>query len=183
MKKIIVFALLSLTLYSCGKKCTSTSGLLTSDELSWIPYSGGEKLIFKNQNANIDTLYVGQRIVGTNSGTTEDHPCTHPHQEIDISTSDFLSTASFGIYIAHGDQWNYGGAKGIDANGVSSFQFTNYTPQNNISINGNIYNSVYVMNIDTSTYTVPTIWKIYYTKANGILKYEFTKNGGVWEKN
>lgn len=183
MKIFIPLIFLSVTLFSCEKKCSSTTGLLTQDELSWISYSGGEVLIFKSQQNVIDTIHIGNKIISSSAGTSEDHPCTHPFQSVAVNISDFLDIVNLRLYNSHNDQWNSGAPSIEDSYGEHGFLFLNFTPQNNISINGNIYNSVYVMNIDTSTFTSPTIWKIYYTKANGILRYDFTKNGGVWEKN
>lgn len=176
-----MIALLAPFLFSCERKCTSTDGILTNNELSWVSYTGSEILVFKNLQGITDTLRVGSRLIQNNAGTTEDNPCKHTYQSLSIDINDqaYLDLVSFGITISHHDTWNHGQASVNQ--GSHTFSLTDFTPQNNILINGNLYNSVYIMSIDTSGFSVPAVWKIYYTKSGGILKYEFTQ-GDVWEK-
>src|SRR4051812_37185603 len=54
-----IFLLIIFT--SCKKSCGDEDGLLTADELSWLPYNGGETRIFKSNSNKFDTLLVSPK--------------------------------------------------------------------------------------------------------------------------
>jgi hypothetical protein len=86
MKKILILFFVGLMIGGCND-CKDDS-ILNAEELSWMPYHGGETLIFQNLSGVNDTLIVGQRIISTltiGDMEAEDHsPCTYTIQELDV---------------------------------------------------------------------------------------------------
>jgi hypothetical protein len=172
------------------KTCQDKYAYLNSNELSWLSYSGGEVLVFKNNFGIYDTTTVSNRefsFAGEHAPSDPKHECSNLYQIGSVKLN--WSDSAFVIGVSHYDQDhtenNNSASIGIDLNYLNgSFQFARFsdiTPQNNITINGSIYNDVYVMNIDTTYYSKPTVWRIYYTKQHGILKFDVTQ-GQEWVK-
>jgi len=63
---------------------------------------------------------------------------------------------------------------------VGNTTFAGFVLQNNSMINGNTYNNVYVMQVDTATISTNIAWRFYYTKENGLLRSDL-KERGNWE--
>ena len=138
-------------------------------------------------NINLkDTFQVGNPTHNGSNGHS-DYPCQHHQDAIYYKISNAQNNLDFRIDVSHNAQWNPGVA-GISASVLdsnfsrfnSSFIFSNFSPQNNIVINGQTFNNVYIMTRDSANFY--GVWKIYYTKANGILRYDFS-HGDYWEKN
>lgn len=180
MNKYIITILYFTILISCKKKCEDEQGLLTTEERSWLSYSGGEKLIFKSNNNQYDTLNVSDRIeynTAVSHGSSGD---CHPKQQSIVCRIVSHPPVLMDLTTYHKNQWSPTG-KAFILTGGSVFNFLDYNPQNNILINGKTYNDVYIMNVDTSLFISKQIWCIYYTKQKGILRYDLTQ-GEYWEK-
>jgi hypothetical protein len=190
MKYTLVCLLIELLISSCekDKTCHDKYAYLNPDELSWLSYSGGEVLIFKSNDGIYDTTTVTNRnfsFAGEHSPSDPKHECTNLYQigSIEINWRD----SSFAIFVSHYDQdhaQNKNSASiGLGLNYLDGYfqfgRFSDLSPQNNISINGSIYNDVYIMSIDTTYYLQPTIWRIYYTKQEGLIKFDVT-HGQEW---
>ncbi|MEP7264758.1 MAG: hypothetical protein ABI772_09675 [Bacteroidota bacterium] len=175
---IIIFSILCII--SCKKKCEDEEGLLTADELSWFSYAEGQTLIFKSNGNELDTFTVSAK-------TTYDTPVSHgssgscdPRQQSMFYVIKDNYLTGFNVSSYHNNEHTPDGRAFIITTDAV-FNFTDFSPQNNILVNGNTYNDVYIMKTDTVNYD-PRIWCIYYTKQNGILRYDLTNGGGQWEK-
>ena len=97
-------------------------------------------------------------------------------------------SGSFEIFIAHYNTW-YGSylyhLASISTPFISGWNsiggFYEIVPQNNILINSIVYNNVYIITADTSSLAVQGIWRMYYTKQNGLLEFDFFR-GLSWFK-
>jgi hypothetical protein len=176
---LIIFVAFLTFICSCNKKCEDEEGKLTVEELSWIPYSGGETLIFKGNNNQTDTLKVDDNVIYNTPVTGMNSSSCEPKQQSMICKISG-SMRAMDISTNHKNEWSPDGKPYI-LTSVAVFNFMDYNPQSNILINGITYNDVYIMNVDTSLFTNKNIWRIYYTKQNGILRYDLT-HGEQWEK-
>ncbi|MFI5220414.1 MAG: hypothetical protein ACHQNT_13095 [Bacteroidia bacterium] len=178
MKNLIIIISAFIFFASCKKnECEDAEGNLTAEELSWLSYAGGESIEFKSNNNLRDTFYVGNK---TNYDYLVSSSGCNAHQQSISCKIQNHATTSFVIWTKHKNEWSPEG-KALIATSSDVFVFSDYSPQNNILINGNIYNNVYVMAVDTPAPNPKHIWRIYYTKQTGILRYDFTQ-GEQWEK-
>jgi hypothetical protein len=151
MKKYLVIVFGMILFGGCEPKCQDDPNL-TADELSWLPNTNGQLIIFKNDSGLVDTFIVN-RSFESSVGQTDGNGCTHSFQ---TGYNDIGS--AFRILVSHYNQWNIGNINSASLNG---FKFSNYTPQNNVIINGISYNNVYILDFGT-----------YYTRQNGILQFD-----------
>lgn len=169
--RIFILILFFTSFLSCKKKCDD-HGTLTADESAWIPYSGGEQLIFRSNIGDTSYLTVGsvniwERPVG------EDGMCPRSIQ------TKYVDVGTFGIGISH----LYNQYSGISVGNFEYLKFENYPLPTDVIINGVTCKDVYVMAYDTTKHssTPQYAWKIYYSRQKGILKYDVT-GGKSWEK-
>ena len=169
--KIFIIILFFTSFLSCKRECKE-DGSLTPDESAWISYVGGEQLIFRSNLG--DTNYVTVDNVEIYfSPIGEDGNCPRTQQ------NKLVTVSPFQIAIRHG----YAYWSGISEGNMDPFFFKDYPSQNNIVVNGNSFNNVFVMTKDTTGWypASKSVWKIFYTRQNGILKY-FVTGGTAWEK-
>jgi hypothetical protein len=103
--------------------------------------------------------------VGCQGGTIELSPYIYNKK---LSSFEFILNVTHD-YPEYSENYN-------SANMDYDYRFSNYTPQNNIIINGVTYNNVYVISMDTVGHASPAVWQVYYTQAKGIL--QFNSGGG-----
>ena len=191
MKPVLTLASLFIIglLFTCGcqqePKCPyAASPYLTSSELAWLSYlkyPNDHKIIFKNEVGDSD-IYVTASSSSQNAPGPPDYPCDQGCQEESSALNGVSAWAlGFTISVSHYYQSypeNLNSAA-INCNGAA-FQFSKYSPQNNVIINGTAYNNVYVFTVTPSAQnTNPTLTMVYYTQANGILQYN-TSDGHTW---
>ena len=181
MKTLLSAISLILLLSSCTKDtCEDKYYYLTNDEISWLSYSGGEVLIFKSNDGLYDTSKVSNRILNYEGKHIFESKCSELYQNGLINIP--LADSGFSIVVKHIDNSASIILPIPHTNSYFQFaKFSDFSPQNNISINGTTYNNVYVMNLDTTNFLQPTVWRIFYTKQNGILKFDITK-GQNWTR-
>jgi hypothetical protein len=152
MKNLIFIIFAFCLIVSCEPKCTDDPNL-TSDELSWLPYTNGQMLIYKSDTGSFDTAYV-QTLFTTGDCVNDNNGCTHCYQ-IGGDRIKFNNGSEIDISVEHYNKW-------FPDNLNSAFmyeKFSNVTPQNNIILNGNSYNNVYI------------IGGVYYIKGYGVIAY------------
>ncbi len=161
----------------CQPKCEDDPNL-TADELSWINcFRNGQMLIFKSDTGSYDTAIIYKKVEIT--GTLADSKgCPHSCQAGSVFLDGLKLNHGFGIFVSHYNQWypnNQNSAK-ISYDIINSgIRFSNNTPQNNVAINGNTYNNVYILS------GLPGPAFIDYTKLNGVLSFD-DYNGHRWVK-
>jgi hypothetical protein len=179
MKKLLLFIFILISFVCCKKDCEDVDGNLTPAERSWFSYSGGEILIFKSNLNLIDTCHVGSENSQYNLGYQQKEDACEHHQQM-VSYKIDNSHFYFLLSVSHHNEWNPSGTAAINVQ-YRNFIFTDFTPQNNVLINGILYNNVYIMTTDTNGFSSQAVWRIYYTKLKGILKYDLTQ-GEQWVK-
>lgn len=179
----LILPLVCLLLFEgCGRRCSyNPSPDLTSEELSWMPYVNGQILIFQSDTGSVDTVNVETLRGGHLKQEVED-PCDVGYQAIGADI--YTRGGVLQIYVAHyypDYPQNYNSAS------INSSRFSDASIQNNCVINGTAYNNVYVMNLN-STWTslfggnnIDGPVKVYFTKQNGILRFDCA-NGHYWVK-
>jgi hypothetical protein len=184
MKNALVIFIFCLLFVSCKQECNDDPNL-TSSELSWLSYNGGEVLIFRSNSGLYDTVYIQNKNIDLNScQTNSSSKCQHQTQEASISGNFKIQPFYFEIHVGHINSDCSGCGyypyltRYIPDNGL---YFSNFSPVNNIVINNITYNNVYILTVDTahwipqpiSEQDATDIWKIYYTKQNGILEFDY----------
>ncbi len=157
----------------CKQKCEDDPNL-TADELSWVNcYNDGQKVTFISDTGSIDTLKVIKYISTDLAGRDEQTGCDHLFQYCQIE----LNFTPLIISVSHSGKWHQGNVN------VLGNQILKYTPQNSITLNNVTYYNVYVMAIDTSNISSSEkgVWKIVYTKKDGLLEYDYW-HGLKWVK-
>jgi len=178
MKKLSSFCaifLFLISVFSCKRDCDYSDENCTDEELSWISYNGGEALIFKNNFGNIDSTVVSQRVSTMERGGHEyEDPCTYLYQKIylEIPLKHDLLKMSVSHYNA---EFYYNANSAGIYNNSTTFYFSNYSPVQTFDLNGKIYNDVFIM-ADTTIISTNSLFRIYYTKLDGIIGYDY--NGG-----
>ncbi|HSY77792.1 MAG TPA: hypothetical protein VK890_13080 [Bacteroidia bacterium] len=174
MKYLLLTFILLISMYGCVPECGfDTNPNLTSDELSWLSYSNNQRVIFQNETGIMDTFTAVRSVqVMPPYHSQGSSPCDGGYQSGKITLGQTLS-----IYIAHYYQFY---ANNQNSASINETKFSNAAIENNDTINGKIYNNVYVLSVDTTIYrSSDWVYKIYYTKANGVLKY-YTSGNHVW---
>jgi hypothetical protein len=168
---------------SCEDKYSICTGcFLTKDEISFIPYSSGNSISFKNDSSGINgTLHV----ISKDSYNAQ---CSSPCDE---KTGTILATFSFdnweNFYLdveRHGmPPYVYFSHNG---NGWIGYELTLNGTTHNVIINGTTYNDIYTVqmdsiNIDTLGDSQIVPWKIDYSKSKGFVRFHMV-NGQTWSK-
>ncbi|HXB10884.1 MAG TPA: hypothetical protein VNZ45_02775 [Bacteroidia bacterium] len=192
---ILLSCIILFLFYGCDNTgCSySPSANLTSSELAWLScYSSTETLTFKNE--------LGNTMNAVSSFGEETNAPEHSMEDkCDVGVQTGGSGLGFynnsytyficgiQIWISHyypDYPLNLNSACITCTNTYNTFKFSNYTPQNNVMINGKPYNGVYIVQMDSSKkvvgpYIIPYIWQVYYNQANGILQFN-TGGGHTW---
>ena len=160
MKKILILFFVGLMIGGCND-CKDDS-ILNAEELSWMPYHGGETLIFQNLSGGLDTIIVGQKIIytwGIGDAEAEDHsPCSYNTQELDIK----IGPTDFKISHKNMDV-NYsspiwpGNTPGGDIPELDGVDISKSPFSSSKILNGKTFNNVY------------QVTNYYYTKQDGIV--------------
>ena len=149
MKRFLVLIIGVLLIGGCGKDCRDDPDL-TADELSWLSfYTNGKKVIFKSNSGLYDTLEVRINFEYFKS-SFEKGNCQYSCQYA------WGEGGGPNVNVKHYNQfWT----SSYSPPSIGQYKFSNYTPQNNIVVNGITYNNVYVMD------------STYYTKQDGVLAF------------
>ena len=180
---------------------------LTADELSWgsaytdnIAHCNQDSTFPKKNTVYIsstglyDTGKVSVEIRDPGGYIDQNTGCYHGYQILNVYIDSFQvavhTLSSFDIFNAHYNQWQAGNEHSegicgpiIGAESSACGWYPILTTQNNVIINSVSYNDVYTITQDTihNTYTQPIVWRMYYTKANGILEFDIL-HGLSWYK-
>src|ERR1035437_1858033 len=184
MKNAIIIFITCLLFVSCKQECNDDPNLTTT-ELSWLSYNGGEVLIFKSNSGLYDTAKIQNRVIGLYSCQTHSpSQCKHQTQEASVSGDFNIQDFNFEIHVGHlnSDCSGCGNYPYLTRyNPDNGLYFSNFNPVNNIVINNISYNNVYILTEDTTHWIsqpiseqgATDIWKIYYTQQNGILEFDY----------
>jgi hypothetical protein len=181
MKKYIVLLLIPMLFNGCMKKCKDQHDNCTPEELSWLPYQGGETFIFKSNDGVFDTTTAGERHYFDNQlseGSMDGRQCARYFQTV----SQCLSGKVIDVDIEALALESQGPR--IYNEGYPIMNIDKFPPQDNVTVNGITYNSVYIPYIDTTHFALSTysnLWKVYFTKQKGLIRLDFTK-GVFWER-
>jgi hypothetical protein len=181
MKKYILILLIPLLFNDCRKKCEDQHENCTAEELSWLPYQSGETIIFKRNDGVFDTTITSARL-------SSDHQISAASKD-GLHCASYFQTVSQGLYgkiiKVQIEAWPYESqGPRIYNKGYPVMNINKVPPQDNVTINGITYNSVYIPYIDSTNSSQPTssnLWKVYYTKQNGLIRLDYT-NGIHWER-
>jgi len=155
--------------YKCQDDCN-----LNSEELSWMPYHGGETLMFKSVSGVYDTLIVGQKTItlytGMKDQEADDHSnCSYSDQELDVLIGPYPFYLSHHNIYAAGYNLNLAGHTPLDGNPyIGNESITQNAPQNNVVLNGRTFNNVYNFHYMYDY--------LYYTKQDGLIAFKETTN-------
>ena len=184
--KISILALLALLLcglviqISCKKDNCKDCSQLSNEELSFICYNQGDKVVFKNDIMNImDTLLITYKY-------TERLYCNSTYCGengaifANFTFSYLLNGGGIGI-LWHGDIPKFG----FSGPNTTDYDFPLSGNTQTVTINTIAYNDVYVVQMDStsiaSEYKVKIPWKIYYSKSKGLIRL-YMVNGQTWSK-
>jgi len=196
MKKVIFIGILFLSISSCKElepqPCQQDT-YLTTDELSWNPYKNKDTIVFISNTGYYDTAHVS---ITTTIDTVRElfGNCRYPYQTLTVYLSCFYWADILGIYVAHDIKYYDPNAlTNVQINGIldsynNIFGLPNIigvsremTPQNNVLINGNTYNNVYIITKDTTDMTPKSIWRMCYSKQEGFIEFDIFQ-GLSWYK-
>ena len=167
MKTAILIIISSLFLLNCNKdKNKKCSDVLDESEYNALPYNDNQMLVFKSNSGAYDTIYCDQSYIAS-SYYGSDYDCKPG------PSAEYFQLEFFLITKAH--------LEPIEIIMGSAYYYTSGVTQNNITINGTIYNDVYVLAKDSASTPVGSPWRIYYTIPNGLLRYDYV-NYLRWEK-
>jgi hypothetical protein len=170
---------------SCqSNKCSYTPNRnLTAAELAWIScYTNNQEVKFKNELGDSMMMNVQAIIDASAPVHSVEDPCDVGFQwgRNSLQAAGNYYIYNITIFVPH----NYPDYPSNSANiscstATGSYEFSNYTPQNNIIINSKPYNNVYVIKVDTFKSGAPAIWQLYYNQSNGVLQFN-TGGGHTW---
>lgn len=181
MQRKLLIVCICFSIISCKKKCEDEEGLLTADELSWFSYAEGQTIVFRSDSNELDTFTVSSKVTYNTPVSHGSKGSCDPEQQYMFYNIGNGILNGFSVNSYHNNEHTPDGRAFIMTTDAV-FNFTDFSPRNNVMVNGNTYNDVYIMTTDTVNYSV-RVWQIYYTKQNGILRYDLTKGGGQWEVN
>jgi hypothetical protein len=192
MKKITVtittlglLAILScwLVFHISCKKEDDCSGCpqLSNEELNFICYNQGDKVVFKNDSTNIfDTLTIYIKVINP---TFCSDPCNKPNGSViaNFSFSHLLKSGGIGIQ-SHNETPEIG----FDGPSYNSYNFPLSGNTQTVTVNSTTYNDAYIVQVDSTTINhngdqLKVPWKIYYSKSKGFVRF-FMVNGQTWSK-
>lgn len=178
MKKIITLIFLFLCLsffFACNKDTTDCSTYqITEAEKSFIPYTKGQIVVFKNDTTGIkDTLSVSQldNYPKGSNNTTCGLTIIGIGAEINFSAID-KSSDNITLNVYH-NQTPYASIAGSHFNLSGSFQTK--------TINSITYTDVYTVSIDSNGLNSIYPWKIDYSRSKGFVRF-YMKKGITWSK-
>ncbi|MGD0709545.1 MAG: hypothetical protein ABR968_00020 [Bacteroidales bacterium] len=165
---------------SC-KKDECSGCYLTNDQLAFLIYTKGQKVIFKNDSTNIlDTLYAEGTAWGYSACSD---PCNEQSGSAQVNfTFSNLNESQFWINAGQGSS-SY---PFIQFFGKSDYTFFINPPTQIVTVNGTTYNDVYLAqidstNIDSHGEKLKVPWKIYYSKSVGFVRF-YMMNGQTISK-
>jgi hypothetical protein len=175
---LLAILLCGLIFYTSCRSETECSGCkLTNEQIAIICYTQGQKVIFKNDSTNIlDTLNVVQKYYNTYHCSS---PCNGGYGEVGATlTFSHLTEFSITIYAQPKIIASFG-----DNNNNFPFFFGN---TQTVTVNSTTYNDVYSVQTDSTRiisfgYQQKVPWKIYFSKANGFVRFYMT-SGQTWSK-
>jgi len=158
-----------------GAMCVNSSckktvyNQITEDEIKWIIYLEGEKIIFAD-SANADTFHVIRR----ERGYEKDKPYYNEHASaVFYNYSDTVPGNKYGNLRVQKDDNNNFKASYIFPHFPFEVVLTDMIPVPQMIINGLPYTNVYVAEADSLYYsTANYLRKIYYSKEAGFLQLD-----------
>jgi hypothetical protein len=197
MKKVIAFLLIGMGFWSCIKKeqpqgpCYIYDNF-PADDYAYCLYSNHETLVFKSNTGLYDTAIVSRTM--DTMFTSFNNGCSTFYINLYDTIEHFKRSTTDTFVIQTAYNLNSPNLS-YDVIFSSSSQSPPYhegfydyliidSLQNNVLINNINYNNVDIIQLDT-TYWASTgingIWRIYYTKQNGILEFDVFR-GLSWVK-
>ena len=183
MKKILLLSAVILIFSGCKKTCREVEHPDLSDsDKEWLVYEKGENLIYKNSSGVLaaDTV-ISKNIRDVRIPSRKEGYCDEYYQEGIIEFSGDTKFKSLGICADYCPTLYIN----LEPYGYSHSHFglrSGDSTQNQVFINNQYYDSVYVVTIDSSKIDDNYPWKLYFNKQKGILKFE-EKSGETWERN
>lgn len=186
---LVLFALLAV---SCGKKKIE-SRILSDAEKSFLPYSLGQKLVFKNlNNSSLKTFYVNfieDEIVHaeTNNGNIVLNGYS---KNVEYNTSVFRMTITDSVYF--GDQLKMEPAYSYNGHTQKTYlhgSFNKFTFENvildqflidSLEVNGITYQKVIKIDSTVYSYKYGNTKTLYIAQNKGIVRWD-EKNGDIYE--
>lgn len=153
-------------LLSCGGK---KEGEFTEKEIEWLVYETGDTLRYTATNGEEEVLYAQSR---TDLTQLRDY---YPI-EAEISLVNLKNNRDFKIYLLKDSNGNF---KRYLKAGEVYRPLDLMSPQASMEIGGKKYKDVYVVEEDTAAYPEINIWKVYFNKSEGIIKY-ITRDKGEY---
>jgi hypothetical protein len=153
MKRYLIIVFGMILIGGCEPKCQDDPNLTAAD-LSWVPYTKGQVLIYKSNSGLYDTVVVDSSI-NYSIGGINGNNCQHVLQYAKYDVG------NISIFVTHYNKYAVNTSVfSVDIRYYNDYEISNLTPQNNIVLNGNTYNNVYVVD------------SIYYTKQKGIIAFQ-----------
>jgi len=167
MKKILFLVFVCVMIEGCNT-CKDDPNL-NAEELSWMPYKGGETLIFQNLSGGYDTIIVGQKMFYTwaiGDEEEEDHShCSYYTQELDITIGPYhYSISHKNMDVTYSKPMWPGGTQAGDIPCLDNQNISTSPFQSSIVLNGRTFNNVY------------NPGNLYYSKQDGIVAFKGTIN-------
>ena len=154
--------------YSCKKPCAEKGGPLSQEERSWfVQPNGGTAVYILEGTSTTDTVAIGVFAIQNRMG----HFYREEHCEWGYEAGTQLVAPGVIVEVEHyatGTEGNLNSAR------IFGMHFSDYTPQNGVSVNGATYDAAYVMpgNPDSQVHD------IVFNKAHGLIAY--TRSGQRW---
>lgn len=193
MNKILFFLSVYLIFFSACKRC-ETKGepehyeLIepTQEDISWIIYNNGDTLLFKNNLNEFDTMVVRKTdefytgLYGDGLfNSCEDYKIPAYKFENFIDTFKLFGGPT--LFSSNSNSDSSAKIRWLGFVGNNDDMKLSGPTFNSITINGNLYDNVFIHTVDTSMLLNGTIWKVYYQKENGLLGFD--QLGGIkWER-
>jgi len=181
MKKILILVFVWVMVDGCKDNCGDEQGLLTPQELAWLPYYNGQVLVFQSDSGKIDTVTVTKSITSYQYGVSENGNCPLIYSA--ENGKEILNFGSDSLSLRFDISINHNSSPAIIGN-YEQFVFSNYSTQNNVTVNNINYNDIYVMAQDTTGWYAKLqnrqkVWKVYYTQQKGLLEF-IVYEGSNW---
>ena len=177
MKKILLLSAVILIFSAC-KKCREKNIDLSESDKEWLVYEKGENLVYKNSSGvlAVDTV-ISKDIRNFPMHKKSEEECD---QYAEYGIIEFSGETKFISLSIDADYRTLS----INMGNYSGFYLSSGdSTQNQVFINGQYYDSVYVVTIEDSSKIDDNYpWKLYFNKQKGILKFE-EKSGETWERN
>ena len=190
MKKLVLVGLLFII--SCGKK-QLPARLLSEDEKAYLPYTLGQKLVFKNlSNSSLKIFYVNYKedeII--QAETSNDNIVLNGYsRSVKYSKSVFRLNITDSVYYGGNVQMEPGYTyKDYSQRTFLHGSFNKFTFENvilddfaihNFSVNGTTYQNVLKIDSTVFSYKYQTTKTLYIAQGKGIVRWD-DKNGEIYE--